>query len=163
MGRGNVCTHGEHEGLYYVDWDNFLVHFYDEENDCETDEIDYEGTQVDMEVVLVHAFPNAFMKRFPSFSRCDKWIDRSERRAIMESSLFYICLQDNEWSMAVELIQKDTFDDRWPALQGRHYQTYLDGMRDCLFEFFPELGIYSGAWTSGTIRREDYEKKKEAV
>jgi len=160
MGRGNVRTCGEYEGLYYVDWDNFLVHFYDEENDRETDEIDYEAMQNVMENDLVYTFPTSFMKRFPSFSRCDKWIGRGERRAIMESSLFYVCLQDNEWSVAVELIQKETYDDRWPALQRRHYKTFLNGMRDCLFELFPELGVYGGAWTSGIIRRENYEKKE---
>ena len=36
----------------------------------------------------------------------------------------------------------------------RHYQTYLDGMKEILFELYEELGTYSGAWTSGTIRRE---------
>lgn len=163
MGRGNVCTYGDYEGLFYVDWNYFLIHFYDDENGCETDEVDYDQMNDCMEDDLVGNFPALFMKRFSSFVRCDKWIDRGECRAIMESPLFYVCLQDNEWSMAVELIQRETYDDRLSSLQKRHYHTYLDGIRDCLFELFPELGVRNGPWMHKVVRREDFLKKKEAV
>ena len=45
---------------------------------------------------------------FPSFSRtgADVWIDRT-RRAILENTLFCVAVEDNEWSVAVELLQEE--------------------------------------------------------
>ena len=67
----------------------------------------------------------------------------------------YFALEDNEWSLAVELLQRDEgWGDDWRQnLQKRHFQRYLDGIRDSLFEQFESLGAYSGAWTSKTIHR----------
>lgn len=78
-----------------------------------------------------------------------------EKHAILQNQLFYIALEDNEWSLAVELLQKDEdWSDGWRQnLQKRHFQRYLDGIRDSLFEQFESLGIRTGAWTSGTIHR----------
>ena len=179
MGRGNVCVFGEAEGLYYVDFDDLYIYrkLIDEGSDeyeyrtrreIEDDEIDqweYDETsswleQLDFEEELVRLFT----KRFPSFSKCkeNEWISR-EQRAIMENELFYVCFEDNQWSMAVELITKD--DSPYEqyskgGLQMKHYKWYLEGLRDCLFARFDEIGTYSGAWTSGRIRREDFEKEE---
>ena len=61
----------------------------------------------------------------------------------------------NVASRAVELLQRDEgWGDDWRQnLQKRHFQRYLDGIRDSLFEQFESLGAYSGAWTSKTIHR----------
>lgn len=54
-------------------------------------------------------------------------------RAILESRLFYIAVEDNEWSMAIELLQKkDPCDNHLLGLQKRYYQRYLNGMKKCL-------------------------------
>lgn len=174
MGRGNVCVFGPYEGLFFVDNDDLtLYRKEDKDNPGEFDyrlrrDIDYSEfseweycetyswiEQEQFERRLVQSFT----KRFPSFKPCGEreWINR-DQRAIMESNLFYVCLEDNEWSIAVELIQKENScyepysND---GLQKKHYRNYLNVLRDCLFEQFEELGIYSGAWTSGRIRRED--------
>lgn len=97
-------------------------------------------------------FITDFQKRFPSFKECNKWVSR-EQHAILESKLFYIALQDNEWSLAVELLQKEDPYLTLENLQKRHYQAYLDGIREALFDQFETLGTYTGAWTSGTISR----------
>lgn len=98
----------------------------------------------------------AFTKRFQSFLPCNKWIER-ERYALLENKLFFLCVQDNEWSVAVELIAKDNNDyfASLAGLQAGLHQIYLDGMRDCLFEQFASLGIYAGPWTSGRIKKPD--------
>ena len=71
----------------------------------------------------------------------------------MENSLFEIKIVDNEWSYAIELIQKENdYDDCLSGLQKKHYQSYLDGMKDILLGMFPEIGCYCGnPWTHGTI------------
>ena len=33
--------------------------------------------------------------------------------------------------------------------------SYLKGMEKCLLNRLPSIGLYKGAWTSGTLRRED--------
>ena len=47
------------------------------------------------------------------------------------------------------------YDDFMPSLQRRHYKNYLEGMKNCLLELYPEIGVYKGAWTSGTIKRSE--------
>mgnify|MGYP001154405668 FL=1 len=141
MGRGNTCVFGDYEGLFYIDWDNFGI------------VEDYDLQQEDWENSL-EQFISDFTQKFKSFSRCDEWIG-GDNRAILENGLFYIAIADNEWSIAIKLIQKEQeyYDGNLENLQAKHYKTYLDGIRDCLFNQFEELGTYAGPWTSGRIRR----------
>ena len=168
MGRGNVCVTGDHEGLFYID--NGTFHVYRLNDDYEQvallDDIDYADLEKwhfseidtmyeleDIEECII----NGFMERFNSFTPFtrEEWISR-ERRAILENDLFYIALEDNEWSIAVELIQKqDPCGDSLSGLQSRHSEKYLEHLKKILLERLPYIGTYSGAWTSGTIRRED--------
>ena len=100
------------------------------------------------------------MIKYPSFRECEKWITNS-RKAVLENKLFYIAVEDNEWSVAIMLIQKDTYLGNMIGMQKQHYQTYLNGIRDILFERFETLGTYSGIWTHGRIHRDDYQKGGE--
>ena len=94
---------------------------------------------------------------FPSFRRVtpEQWISRSQR-AILENKLFYICLEDNQWSLAVELIQKEPpWGRSYEALQARHYRQYLLGIQICLLNRLPSIGTYTGPWISGVLRKEE--------
>lgn len=86
------------------------------------------------------------------------WVG-NERRVILENELFYICVEDNEWSLAVELVQKDGYSDcqsAWLAgLQKRRYREYLDSMKKALLARLPSIGVRTGPWTHGTITREE--------
>ena len=179
MGRGNVCTYQPYEGLYYIDNDQFHVYrqsdrISDEPENRLMKDLSYsELTSADWHFSdidtaeewddIMECFVDDFTRKFPAFSDAreprGRWIKDNQLytdvQIVMESKLFYIGIKDNEWSMAVMLIQKDP---PWgyciEGLQARHYQRYLDGIRDCLFNRLDELGTYSGAWTSGTIRKE---------
>ncbi len=148
MGKGNCCVFGKYEGLFFVDWSNFSTEWEDEDGNVVTNDYDFQRDQ--WEDALCE-FVEDYQARFPSFSKCDKWIS-SEQRAVLENKLFYIATEDNECSMAVKLIQKEQ-GGNIEAMQKRHYQTYLEGIKECLFNQFESLGTYSGAWTSGTIKR----------
>ena len=94
---------------------------------------------------------------FLSFRRVEpeQWISRSQR-VILENALFYICLEDNQWSLAVELIQKEPpWGRSYEALQARHYRQYLLGIQICLLNRLPSIGTYTGPWTSGILRKEE--------
>ena len=167
MGRGNVCVQNDFEGLYYIDYDDLSVYNkrYEEDSFVLGRELDYEQLtngdwlynefesnikwQGDKEYIICR-----LQERFQSFARCNEWVDRT-CHAVLENQLFYIAFEDNEWSIAIELLEKyGPYGDDYAGLKAKHYQTYLDGMKEILFELYEELGTYSGAWTSGTIRRE---------
>lgn len=174
MGRGNVRVTGSCEGLYYIDNNDYYVYRWD---DSTTDELetrlmrnltheeltgndwlyDEWGTEEEAEDIL-ECFVNDFVQLFPSFSKTcpNEWLGGSVR-VILESKLFYIGIEDNEWSLAVKLIQKEEpWGFNWMGnLQKRLYQRYLDGMKTCLLDRLPSIGIYAGAWTSGRITRDE--------
>lgn len=174
MGRGNVCTLGKYEGLYYIDNDH--IHVYRDSEDMGDDpetrlmgDLDYEELigcrwlydeegSMNEEDDILECFMDEFTRMFPSFKRVEpeRWLDRS-RRAILESKLFYIAVEDNEWSLAVELIQKEEpWGEVWMEnLQKRLYEKYLEGMKRCLLERLPSIGTRNGPWMSGTIKREE--------
>ena len=134
MGRGNVCVKGKYEGLYFIDYD--LV------------ERDFD------------LFFRTFTKRFKSFSAPINTRFIREGKIVLENSLFEIVFEDNEWSLAVKLLQKDC-DFNAEPLQKKHFQKYFDGLRDCLFEYFDELGIYTGPWTHGIIKNPKLEEEEK--
>lgn len=168
MGRGNVCTLGKYEGLYYIDNDH--IHVYRDSEDMGDDpetrlmgDLDYEELtgcrwlydeegSMNEEDDILECFMEEFTRMFPSFKRVEpeRWLDRS-RRAILESGLFYIALEDNEWSLAVELIQKEEpWGDVWMEnLQKRLYEKYLEGVKKALLMRVPSICPYGGAWTHG--------------
>lgn len=165
MGRGNVRTVGKYEGLYYIDNDDLLAFARIwggggleaklgsnlATTEMDAFELDEELTRIRLEDIE-QEIVSGLMARFPSFIPCGCWVSKTQR-AILENQLFYIAFEDNEWSLAVELMQKE--GEYWDAtgLQCRHWQTYLRGIRDTLLELFEHIHIRTGAWTSGTIRR----------
>ena len=176
MGKGNVGVAGAYEGLFYIDNEDFHVYRRNDDLDdwpetCLMGELDYaeltggdwlydeEGTGNEEDDVL-ECFMDDFCRRFPSFRRTESntWIRNGAygdlcRQVILENGLFYICVEDNEWSLGVELIQKEEmWGDVWMEnLQKRLYQKYLDGMKTALLNRLPGIGTYAGAWTSGRI------------
>ena len=175
MGRGNVCVSGKYEGLFYIDNDHIHGFRHDEPGaeDPETrlmGELDYseltggewfydeEGTMNEQEDIE-ECFMQDFTKMFPSFKRAglDEWMPDGCRRILLESKLFYICVEDNQWSMALELIQKE---EPWGLpwmenLQRQLHEKYLEGMKRCLLGRLPSIGTYKDAWRSGILTREE--------
>lgn len=163
MSRGNVCVFGKFEGLYYVDRDyiDFYVPINGEADDGKflgelsmSEFPDYEYDEFLSNIYyedFINDFVYLFNKKFKSFAQTGK-----EYGTILENNLFEIEIEDNEWSYAVKLIQKECwYDNHLEGLQKKHYTNYLDGIKNILLEMFPSIGCYSGAWTSGTITRED--------
>ena len=151
MGRGNSCVIGKYEGLYYVDWNNFSNEYEDEEGNIIVDE----DIRVEEWEEALSQFIFDLTKKYPSFSTCEEYLSNTEK-AVLENSLFYITVEDNDWSMAIKLIQKEQSyysKGNIVNLQAGLYMKYLNGIRDCLFNQFDELGTYAGAWTSGRIKK----------
>lgn len=166
MGAGNVCVFGKCEGLYYVD--NGFLDVYsreDEHGDKEyrlSKDVEYGDTEFKYDesesyfnrVDFDWHFAELMRARFPSFELVDKWISE-DRKAILENGLFYVVYEDNQWSLAIELIMKEGEygGEEKVGLQMGLYQKYLKGIEDILLDMYGTVGTYSSAWTSGTITR----------
>lgn len=176
MGRGNVSVSGPHEGLYYID--NGDIHVY-RRDDPFNDEVetrlmgelsyaeltgsewlyDEVGT-AEEEADVLDWFMRGFTRLFPSFQRPQRevWLKNGPwgdctRKVILENGLYYIAIEDNEWSLAVELLQKeDPYDNHLTGLQSRYFKKYLEGVKTCLLERLPSIGVWTGPWTSRAIR-----------
>lgn len=170
MGRGNFRVSGKYEGLVYIDKDCFAamskksslddgdsneiiakVHIpFQELDDYEEDDLITEENYQ----LIINSFKDSFCRKFKSF------LDTGEMFGeVLENELYTINIEDNEWSYAVLLLQKDIGNE---GLQKRHFERYLDAIKEILFTFddIPKLGLYGGAWTHGTLTREEYLNKK---
>ena len=169
MGRGNCCVTGEYEGLYYIDNEDFHVYCNDsgdipEERfmrDLSYEEFtsgdwlyDETATRDEYESII-DCFTEAFVCKFPSFYTANSnWYDGC--CPIVENRLFIVVTEDNDWSVAVKLLQKnDPYDDHLVGLQKKHYERYFNGMKNCLLNRLPKIGAYSGPWTHSVIHAED--------
>lgn len=156
----NVCPSGQCEGVYYID-----RHFCDmykgqdgelyvlkniEANDLpkysyDEDESYWQFSYLLSELVV------GLKKRFSSFRSVNKWVSRT-RRAILENDLFYLAVEDNEWSFAIELLQKDEdYSSGTIGLQTALYKKYLDGIERVLKDLNGEVSTYAGPYCSATL------------
>lgn len=169
MGKGNCLVCSDVGGQWYIDNGDLYVYRSKETDDVVTlreipyNELDeYEFDDHETLVFcneIIDELKASLKRRFPCFEDQDEWLrgnsGRNERQAILENKLFWIAIEDNEWCLAVELVPKDEpWGLHWMEnLQKKHYHTYLDGIRDALFEQFEHISYRTGAWTSGTLRR----------
>lgn len=169
IGRGNVHPDGPYEWVYYIDRDYTAVYrkVNAADDDMDDRKLRYwfgadspeekgweydECESIDEEDYDLRLFSDDFMNLFPDFSKTNENISRT-RRAILESPLFYVAVEDNEWSTAVELIQKDTDSDLDLNSQNALYRIYLDAMKNILLRLFPSIGTYAGPWTHWTLTK----------
>lgn len=186
MGRGNVCTHNECEGLYYLDKD--FLETYCKAPSCKSSheiswepepktarelqtagiQYDYNGSHSDWAFDSLLSEKNwnnmlffvkeALQRRFKSFYEVDKW--RNDRHIVLQNKLFEIAVVDNEWSVAWCLLEREDADceGRNRMLMRRHFTTYLDAIKRIIVVGWGEAIGYGGAWTKGqTYLREDLE------
>lgn len=166
MGRGNVCVFGKCEGLYYVD-NEFLDVYKREDEDGEPeyrtlrdvgDDDDFEYSESESyfnREDFTYRFAERMRTRFPSFEIVDKWIS-STRKAVLENDLFYVVQEDNMWSLAIELIQKEGEygGEEKVGLQMGLYLKFLKGIEEILLDMHGEVAAYCGAWQSRVIKQE---------
>lgn len=175
MGRGNTCVHGKYEGLYFIDRDYIEVYVKDDpktgardfrflggmtsEELCGSEwKYDPDESQANLARLLgdfmydIHAW-------YPSFKRCEPSRLEYGARIIMENRLYCIAVEDNEWSLAVKLLQKD--GGRLEGLQRGWFDKYMFAIRKSLLKYLPDIGTYTGPWTSGRITKEEF--AREAV
>lgn len=165
MGKGNVRVNGEYETLFYVDYDDLEVYWNPETDDYRMRrEIPFEEIeqwQYDEEYSqenyanFCYLLTEGLRHRIKSFQLPTESEQREERdgRLLLSNKLFRIVLVDNEYSVAVELLQNENNSYCIENFQRRHFETYKKALQDCLFEQFDTLRIFTGIWTHGTITK----------
>ena len=150
MGRGNACVWGDYESIHYVPYTEFENYPYNPDTDeaDETQEKEFDEYALDDFVSNVSC---DFVSKFKSFS-LEKtgraWID-NETRIIAQNNLYYLATQDNQWSLAIKLIQKDDLE----PLQQKHFKSYEKALVKILFDYASEVYGYGGAWTSRKLEK----------
>lgn len=176
MGRGNVCVTGKNECLYYIDNNDFYTYYRDGDpcdyrlgremslEDHQSGEWKFSDLSTEMELdEIIEDFAYDFRQKFPSFE--DVYSEgkyhadgygcwRESHRIILENRLFMVCMIDNEWSMAVELLQKEApYGYSYDGLQARHFDKLQAGLLDCLLNQLDTVYVRNGAWMSTAIIR----------
>ena len=168
MGRSNLCVKGDYEGVYYVDNMELFYYFNPgvDEEPVLGKELFYqskyssEGWEYDEaeSYLSYEAFKETLVddicQMFPSFGT-EKTSMRKEGNVLVSNELFDVVLADNEWSVAVMLLQKSEEECGYnpKGLQEKHYSSYLDGIEAALFKQFEQIGVYSGPRTAEIIKR----------
>ena len=153
MGRGNVCVFNEYEYLYFIPMSEFEEKMYN----FDTDEF-IEDSEDEFKDYLYDDFKDNlysyFTEKYKSFKKPQKkWLDR-EDMVIAENDLYYLTLSDNEWSIAVKLLQKEyNYYESYNIenLQKKHIENYKNGLLEVLFDICSEVYAYNGPWTSRKI------------
>lgn len=150
------------EGLYYVDYkDIFMYHEIKNPSNISTEskipagheseyEYDPDMTQANYEAFR-KKLTNYMTSNFPSMqaAKPDTFSDRAKKkRIIAQNKLFEIILEDNVWSVAVELkwIKKGK-----TGLQTQMFPSFLAGLRKGLFEQLDTIYIRDGSWSASPI------------
>lgn len=161
MGYANVAADYK-DDLLYVPYDYLSIYTKNNQkiikhgNEIASEEIeDYEYnkklSQLEFDE-FKERFCTDMQKKFKSLQPVDRWKGRYQH-IILENSLFEIALQDNQWSIAVELLNRDDYPYS-KNFQTSKFPAFFKGMRDILFTYFDKLYIRTGAYTSKAITKE---------
>jgi len=189
MGRGNICTHGEFEGLFYLDNDLLNVYMPVVRDDCDFIigrdyeaepmtgrklydagiKYSYDGTDTgwayddefsnDNWHLMIEMMQKFFTSRFKSFSTTNRlrgttpYSNNRDCRVVLENDFFDIVVVNNEWSTAWMLLEKEDVEDNAKSSMKRHYQSYLNGIKEALLKHWGEATEYGGAWTRGITHK----------
>lgn len=162
MGAGNVCVHNEFEEVFFVDYEeNFPSR---EENEYgELSEPDY-FLQEALVKEFIDELQVALKRRFKSFEYSEE--STQDGRIILENGLFSIAVEDNQWSIAIKLLQKEQpyyQEGCLENLQARHFNSYKIGLLEKIYELTSTVYGYSGPWTSKRITESMLNEMKKSL
>lgn len=157
MGAGN-CMVKDLEGLFYVDWNDLHIYTNTQDpddaitgKDIPQDKQAEYSYDADLSQANFEAFKDRFCtamaKHFKSLQTVDYWKGR-KRHVIMDNKLFLIAFEDNDWSLAVEVLLKD---GARKGLQKQMTKSFIKGTKKILLKEFGTIYIRTGSWTSEPI------------
>lgn len=155
MGKGNIHA-GTHDTVYYVDYDN--IYTYENKSTQETrigkdiavnemDDYDFcdDLTQENYNR-LIEELREHMCRIKDQFQPADAMVSRT-RRIIAETDTFFLGVEDNQWSLAVELLWRKDYD----ADKQHMFEANRKEMLGFLLERFGSVGYRTSSWTHGVI------------
>lgn len=147
-------------GLYYVDY-NEIYRFHKKNSDVllkqnEIPEDDASSYEFDQEASqkyfndFIMSFQTSFCSHFSSMHPVDRY--DKKKHIIAENKLFQIILEDNNWSVAVELLPVKKSNE---GLQNQMFNSFLTGMKNALFEQFDTIYVRDASWSQIPITKND--------
>lgn len=165
MRRGNAYVTGQYEGVYFIAYEDLHIYRNFKKLELEprflremsVDELmgDWECDKflsVENTKTVLDSFMKAFTQKFHSFYRAEpnEWLTQT-KRIILKSGLFYICVEDGEWGLAVELIQKK--GESISGFQKHRFEDYMSAIKNTLYDFVPYVYYRTSAWASALATR----------
>ena len=162
MKQGN-CNVQPNETLFYVAWDDIALY---ENKTNKTDirlrqeipqgeEDNYAYSQISSQDNFENFktwFLARMQKQFKSMHPCDYWLGRS-KHVILENKLFMIALEDNDWSLAIELLRIGRKQPNLKGLQNQMFQNFVNGLRNNLLTYFPVIYIRTGNYLAQPVTK----------
>lgn len=159
--KANVSV-SYNEGLFYVDYDNIYMYQHKQNPNCMITGIelkDKNPEEYTFSEELMQLRYETFRKKlaeslcnkFPSMQKAgpDDFQDkRQTKRIITQNELFHVIIEDNTWSLAVELKHKPKGNT---GLQTQMFPSFLEGLRQALFEQFDTLYVRTSSWSAEPI------------
>ena len=152
------------EGLFYVDFKNiYMYHKKDNPSQIvlEKDLPDnaQEQTKYKFDAPMSQANFEAFKTKFvdqittqfPSMQPTDEWLNKSKtRHVIMTNKLFNVVIENNNWSLAIELTMAPKGNT---GLQAQMFPSFIKGIRTALLNQFDTIYVRNGSWDAIPITK----------
>lgn len=147
--------------LYYVDYDFMNVYVNkNDNNDIKVGKDPDALAQPDIylfdDVLTQTRFDNfkkkfieQMTKRFKSLKPVDKTVKGVHY--ILQSDMFTVAFEDNNWSVGVELLCNKKCKNE--NLRAHLQPSFAKGMRDILIDIVGEVQVRTGSWSSSTINK----------
>lgn len=147
-------------GLFYIDYKDIFIYNkpndsnFIKQKDINPDELNnYEFNQDASQAHYnncIDKISDYMANNFDSMLKTD--LREKKKHIIAANQLFQVTLEDNDWSVAVQLLPIKKANK---GLQKQMYYAFLHGLRNALFEQFDTLYVRNGSWSQIAITNND--------
>lgn len=149
------------EAAFYVPYENFymwsrighkeLVPTAQLPVDRSGYKMEHDPSQLNFDV-FKHKVVMDLKTKFPSLHETDEYLNtRKTQHKIAENKLFDIVLEDNDWSVAVELRRKENANE---GMQNQTYADFVKGIQTILLDHIERIYTRAGNWDCITLTKD---------
>lgn len=159
----NVSVNPDREAVFYVDYSKMDVYVnVNDSNDVKTNNDPAIAQNPDtyrFDDTLTQARFDSFKKQFIKKMQ-DKFkslkpqdVTAKGKRHLLMNDMFIIAFEDNDWSVAVELLENPKSKN--PNLRPNLFPNFKKGMRDILLDLVDEIHVRTGSWSTQKMTKAD--------
>lgn len=172
IGRKSNCTASTLDAVFFVDYEHLSLYREinnkdnimlgcniqpDERNAYEYDQDLSQKAYDDFKEKLIAGY----QRYYKSMQVIDEYNNKLKKQHyILTNKQFRICIEDNEWAIAVHLLHNDDYTK--PSYQEALFQTYKNHLRDVLLDLIEPIYIRTGSYATEPITKEIAAKMDKA-